>query len=133
MKKLEKNRIDKWLWAVRIYKTRQLASKECNAGKVKINGQRVKPSRLIKIHDIVTVQKRFVKFSYNVINLLDKRISAKLINNYIEDITPEEEIIKLKASKEYNIKTREKGLGRPTKRERRMIDKHKWDNLEKLS
>ena len=130
MEKLEKNRIDKWLWAVRIYKTRQLASKGCNSGKVKINDKRIKPSRSIKIHDIITVQKGFIKYSYKVVDFLDKRISAKLITNYIEDITSEEEIVKLKISNTYRVKSRKKGLGRPTKRERRKLDKQKWDNLE---
>ena len=124
-------RIDKWLWCVRIYKTRQIASKACTSGKVKINNKKIKPSRLINQNDIISIQKGYVKYKYEALNLLDNRISAKLVNNFIKNVTPKKELIKLKISKNIKLINREKGLGRPTKKERRKIDKYKWENLEK--
>tara|TARA_B100000029_G_scaffold405208_1_gene405488 strand:+ start:166 stop:543 length:378 start_codon:yes stop_codon:yes gene_type:complete len=124
-------RIDKWLWCVRIYKTRQIASKACTSGKVKINNKKIKPSRLINQNDIISIQKGYVKYKYEALNLLDSRISAKLVNNFIKNVTPKKELIKLQISKNIKLIDREKGLGRPTKKERRKIDKYKWENLEK--
>ena len=124
-------RIDKWLWCVRIYKTRQIASKACTSGKVKINNKKTKPSRLINQNDIISIQKGYVKYKYEALNLLDSRISAKLVNNFIKNVTPKKELIKLQISKNIKLIDREKGLGRPTKKERRKIDKYKWENLEK--
>ena len=130
MGEIEKIRIDKWLWAVRIYKTRQLACKGCNSGKVKLDGNRIKPSRLIKKKNIVTVQKGYINYKYEVINLLEKRISAKLSANYVNDITPEKETLKAKIIDNRKIDIRKKGLGRPTKKDRRVIDKNNWKTLE---
>ena len=124
-------RIDKWLWCVRIYKTRQIASKACNSGKVKINDKKIKPSRSVSQNDILSIQKGYVKFEFEVLNLLDRRISAKLVDDFVKDITPKNELIKLKISKNIKLFHREKGLGRPTKKERRKLDKYKWGNLEK--
>jgi len=124
-------RIDKWLWCVRIYKTRQIASRACNSGKVKINDKKIKPSRLINQNDSISIQKGYVKYKFEVLNLLDNRIPAKEVHNFIENITPEEELIKLKVSKNIKLINRERGLGRPTKKERRKLDKYKWENLEK--
>lgn len=124
-------RIDKWLWCVRIYKTRQIASKACNSGKVKINDKKIKPSRSVSQNDILSIQKGYVKFKFEVLNLLDRRISAKLVDDFVKDITPKNELIKLKISKNIKLFHREKGLGRPTKKERRKLDKYKWGNLEK--
>ena len=124
-------RIDKWLWCVRIYKTRQIAFKACNSGKVKMNNKKVKPSRLINENDTISVQKGYVKFKFKVINLLNNRIPAKEVYNFIKNITPKKELIKLQFSKNIKIINREKGLGRPTKKERRTLDKCKWENLEK--
>ena len=118
-------RIDKWLWAIRIFKTRALASKACAGGKVKIDGTAVKASRNIKINDIVQVRKGVVKYLYKVRKYAEKRMAAKLVLNFLEDITPEEELAKLKSAQKQPIQTREKGQGRPTKRERRMMDKLK--------
>ena len=124
-------RIDKWLWCVRIYKTRQIASKACNSGKVKINDKKIKPSRSVSQNDILSIQKGYVKFKFEVLNLLDRRIPAKLVDDFVKDITPKNELIKLKISKNIKLFHREKGLGRPTKKERRKLDKYKWGNLEK--
>ena len=115
-------RIDKWLWAVRIFKTRALASKACVGGKIKIDGTAVKASRNIKKNDIVQVRKGIIKYVYKVRKIAEKRMGAKLVPDFLEDMTPEEELAKLKSAKKQPIQTREKGQGRPTKRERRKID-----------
>ena len=116
-------RIDKWLWAVRIFNTRTLASEACAGGKVKINGTVVKASRNIQQNDIVQVRKGVVKYLYKVRKNAEKRMGAKLVPDFLEDITPEEELVKLKSAQKQPIQIREKGQGRPTKRERRNMDK----------
>ena len=116
-------RIDKWLWAVRIFKTRVLASKACAGGKVKIDSFAVKASRKIQIGNIVQVRKSVVKYMYKVCQISEKRMGAKLVPDFLEDITPEEELAKLKSAQKQSIQTRKKGQGRPTKRERRNMDK----------
>ncbi len=121
----EKNttRIDKWLWAVRIFKTRRLANEACSGGRVKIGGAAVKPSRSLKSGEIVQVRIGAVKNEYRVIKLAEKRMNAKLIPEFMEDITPVEETDKLTISKSIPVQTRKRGEGRPTKRERRKLDK----------
>ena len=116
-------RIDKWLWAVRIFKTRAMASEACAGGKVKIDGTAVKASRNIKKNDIVQVRKGIIKYIYKVRKIAEKRMGAKLVVDFMQDVTPEEELAKLKSAQKQPIQTREKGQGRPTKRERRNMDK----------
>ena len=116
-------RIDKWLWAVRIFKTRTLASEACSGGKIKIDGTAVKASRDIKAGDIIQISKGMIKYIYRVKNTAEKRMGAKLVPDFLEDMTPEEELAKLKSAQKQPIQTREKGQGRPTKRERRNMDK----------
>ena len=125
MAEIHTTRIDKWLWAVRIFKTRTMASEACAGGKIKIDGTAVKASRNIKKNDIVQVRKGVVKYLYKVRQIAEKRMGAKLIPEFLEDITPKEELAKLKSFQKQPIQTREKGQGRPTKRERRMMDKLK--------
>ena len=115
-------RIDKWLWAVRIFKTRAMATEACAGGKVKINDTAVKASRKIQAGDVIQVRKGVVKHLYCVLKIAEKRMGAKLVPNFLDDITPEEELAKLKSSQKQSIQIREKGQGRPTKRERRMMD-----------
>jgi len=115
-------RVDKWLWAVRVYKTRSQATEACRKGRILIGGQPVKPSRVLKIKDVVQVKKSPVLYSYRVLGLLGKRLSAKAIQEFVENITPVEELDKLKARDDFYI-VREKGTGRPTKKERRIMDK----------
>jgi ribosome-associated heat shock protein Hsp15 len=117
-------RVDKWLWAVRIYKTRNQATESCRKGKVTISGQAVKPSRVVRIDDVIEVRKSPVKYSYRVLGLLGKRLSAEAVKAYIEDVTPGEELEKRKIRDTFYV-SREKGLGRPTKKERRTLDKLK--------
>jgi len=118
-------RIDKFLWAVRIYKTRSLATEACNGNKVKFGGNSTKPSRQVKIGEEFTVTLGFINRTYKVLALLEKRVSAKIVSQYIEDLTPQEEIDKLKMEKFTSYVQRYKGTGRPTKKERRLIDKAK--------
>ena len=121
----EKNttRIDKWLWAVRIYKTRSIATQTCARGKVKIDGNTVKASRMVRKGDIIQVRKRVIKYEYKVLKIAEKRMGAKLVPDFLEDITPEEELDKLESAHKQPLQTREKGQGRPTKKERRVMDK----------
>ena len=118
-------RLDKFLWCVRIYKTRTLSSNTCNKKKVKVNDLVAKPSRLINVGDIIEVDKNHIFYKYKIIELVNVRISAKQVSTHILDITSETEINKLKIRKIYPYVLREKGLGRPTKKERRILKKNK--------
>ena len=122
-------RIDKYLWSVRIYKTRSLASDACKKGRVFLNGQQVKPSYIVNINDIFMVKKPPASFIFKVAGLPSSRISAKLVGNYIHDLTPESEKEKLATRLLPDSGFRVRGTGRPTKRERRNIDKLKGDML----
>ena len=120
-------RIDKFLWSVRIYKTRSIASDECRKGRIIINNIQVKPSRLITKNEIVTVKKPPVIFTYRVIEPIENRVSAKLVEQFVEDLTAEEERAKLDIKHSLALGYRDKGTGRPTKKERRLIDRIKDD------
>ena len=126
MGQVAKIRIDKWLWAVRIFKTRPISTDACNSGKVKIDGKSIKPSRSIKLNEIITVQKGIVKFVYEVSGLIETRVSAKIASENVNDLTSTEEKFKMKAASAQPVTTRDKGMGRPTKKDRRNIDKLKW-------
>jgi len=116
-------RIDKWLWAMRIYKTRNEAAEACKHGKVLINSIECKPSRMVKTGEIVTVRKLPVIYTYKVIALTENRQPAKNVAQYVENLTPQEELDKLDMKNIAVFVQRDKGSGRPTKKERRMIDK----------
>lgn len=118
-------RIDKWLWAVRIFKTRNQATTACKKGKILIKNKPVKPSRIIDIDDIVVIKKLPVVYTYRVKELLEKRVAARQVNQYIEDLTSDEELKKLKIRQMQNFIIREKGMGRPTKKQRRTLDRLK--------
>lgn len=118
-------RIDKWLWAVRIFKTRNQATTACKKGKILIKNKPVKPSRIIDINDIIVIKKLPVVYTYRVKELLEKRVAARQVNQYIEDLTSDEELKKLKIRQMQNFIIREKGMGRPTKKERRTLDRLK--------
>ena len=126
MGQVVKIRIDKWLWAVRIFKTRSISTDACNSGKVKIDGKSIKSSRSIKLNEIITVQKGIVKFVYEVSGLIEKRVSAKIASENVNDLTSREEKFKMQAASAQPVATREKGMGRPTKKDRRNIEKLKW-------
>ena len=116
-------RIDKFLWSVRIYKTRSIASDECRKGRIIINDIQVKPSRSVLKNEIILVKKPPVIYSFRVIEPIENRVAAKLVEQFIEDITPEEEKAKLDIKQAVGIVYRDKGTGRPTKKERRDIDR----------
>ena len=122
---MEKVRIDKWLWAVRIFKTRQSASDACSRGHVTITGQRVKPSRMLSQGEEISVKRDGMDWIYGVKGCIEKRVGAKLGSEYRLDLTPEEDIEAYKNIKSINRTgvRREKGAGRPTKKERRDLDK----------
>ena len=126
---LEKVRIDKWLWSVRIFKSRTLATDACKAGKVKISGTPVKPSYLVQREEVVEVRKNGFDLVFRVKDLIQKRVGAPIAVACYEDLTPAEELHKFrdwfigKASAEM----RGRGTGRPTKKERREIDQFKGD------
>ena len=115
-------RLDKWLWAVRIFKTRSDAADACRTNKVLVNGSYVKPSREMRVGDTVTVKKMPVVYSYRVVALVSSRQPAKEVPNYAENLTPQEELDKLFVPKLTIFVQRDRGTGRPTKRERREID-----------
>ena len=123
-------RIDKFLWAVRIYKTRSLAAEACRKGRIMINNVQVKPSRTVVSKEIITVKKLPVLYTYEVIEPIEMRISAKLAGNYIRDLTPEDEKLKLNIARTAGFGIRPKGFGRPTKKERRTIDRLNDTNLD---
>lgn len=114
-------RIDKWLWAIRVFKTRSLAADACKSNKITINNVIVKPSREIKIGDVITVKKLPVIYSYKVVELVNNRQPAKNVSLYALDMTPQSELDKLQ-QKISIYASRDAGAGRPTKRERREID-----------
>ena len=115
-------RIDKWLWAVRIFKTRAQAAEACAGGKVKIDSTAVKASRKIKPGETLLVRKGVIKYMYKVLKIAEKRMGAKLIIDFVEDLTSDDERAKLRSSHKQPLQTREKGQGRPTKKERRIMD-----------
>ena len=120
-------RIDKFLWSVRIYKTRSIAAEECRKGKILINNVQVKPSRIILDEEIITVKKLPVVFTYRVIEPIETRVSAKLVGQFIEDLTAENEKARINLKQAVGIVYRDKGTGRPTKKDRRVMDKLKED------
>jgi ribosome-associated heat shock protein Hsp15 len=114
-------RIDKYLWAVRVFKTRSLATEACKKGKVLVDEIAVKASRTVKSGDVIRVKKMPVIYSYRVKETIEKRVGAKIVHNHVEDITPAEELAKLEMQDDFYIK-RDRGTGRPTKKERRLLD-----------
>lgn len=124
----ETTRIDRYLWSIRVYKTRTEATDACKGNKVKVDGVAVKPSRLIKAGSVIEVRKGAVLYSYKVKALIENRIGAKLVPEYAENITPFSELDKLKSPVESFSLKRDRGMGRPTKKDRRDMDLI-WDNI----
>ncbi|MDR2937982.1 MAG: RNA-binding S4 domain-containing protein [Prevotellaceae bacterium] len=116
------SRIDKWLWCIRAYKTRSEAAEACKLGRVKVNGAEAKASRDVKAGDVISFRKTPVVYSYKVLAFPHSRVAAKLVPDFAENVTPQEELDKLNADHLTLFVHREKGTGRPTKKERRQID-----------
>ena len=115
-------RLDKWLWAVRLFKSRSLASDACRAGSVAVNELPAKPGRDVHAGEIVTVKQGLVLRTLRVIGVPRSRVGAKLVANFCRDLTPKEELEKGRERSVQQVLAREKGTGRPTKRDRRLLD-----------
>ncbi len=114
--------MDKWLWAARVFKTRGLASEACRLGRVTVNDQPVKPSRGVRINEVIVVRKEGMTLTYKVLRLLQQRVGAGVAKEYAEDQTPEEERLKARERSLAPLFHRPKGAGRPTKKERRALN-----------
>lgn len=119
---MESVRIDKFLWAIRVFKTRSEAAEACKGNRVKVNDADAKPSRDVKVGDVITVRKAAVYYKWKVQGLIENRVGAQLVPQYAENQTPQEELDKLKAPVETFFVKRDRGTGRPTKKDRRTID-----------
>lgn len=125
-------RIDKYLWCIRIFKTRSLATNACKKGQVKLDDTNVKPSKEVFGNEKITVRKNQINYQLKVLDIPPSRVGAKLVDLYRKDITPKEELEKtelLKYAKDYY---RKKGAGRPTKKDRRDIEDYTEDSYEDL-
>lgn len=125
----EEVRIDKYLWAIRAFKTRSEAADACKGNRVKVNDADAKPSRTVKIGDRIEVRKAAVHYSWRVIGLIENRVGAQLVPQYAENLTPQSELDKLKAPVETFFVKRDRGAGRPTKKDRRTIEEM-WDGID---
>ena len=122
MNQLDEIRLDKWLFAVRLFKTRGQATEACRRGKIKLNESQAKAAKSIKLGDIINIRQSPMIRSLEVIGLTERRIGAKLVENFAKDITPKEEWDKFYKSKSNRTENQNKSQGRPSKKERRLID-----------
>jgi len=120
-------RIDKWLWAVRLFKTRSIAIEACKKGRITIKGVTVKPSRTIKVGDIIEVRRPPIIYSFEVLNLAENRMGAKLVPEYMRDVTAPSQLEILELSKISGYVDRARGTGRPTKKDRRELEQFTED------
>ncbi len=115
-------RIDKWMWAVRIFKTRTIAAEACKKGRVAINGAQAKPARMVKPGDVIQVRKPPVTYSFKVLQAIEKRVGAKLVPDVMENVTTPDQYELLEMNRISGFINRAKGTGRPTKKDRRDLD-----------
>lgn len=118
----EQARIDKWLWAARIFKTRSLAADACKNGRVSINNVNVKPSHMVKVGETVSVRKPPVTYSFKILQTIEQRVGAKLIPEIYENVTTPDQYELLEMNRISGFVDRARGTGRPTKKERRALD-----------
>ncbi|MCL1937475.1 MAG: RNA-binding S4 domain-containing protein [Candidatus Azobacteroides sp.] len=123
-------RIDKWMWATRIFKTRTIAMEACKKNRVMVNGTVVKPSRMIKVGDTIQVRKPPMTYSFKALDLTANRVGAKLVPSYLENVTPPEQYELLELQKISGFVDRVRGTGRPTKKERRDLDSFSSSDTE---
>ena len=121
-------RVDKWLWAMRVFKTRTIATDACKKGRVTIGGNPVKPSRAIKEGDVIDVKKPPITYSFRVKRVTGNRLGAKLVPEYLENITPQSQYDLLEMTRISGFVDRRKGLGRPTKRDSRELSRFKEES-----
>jgi heat shock protein 15 len=124
---MEEIRVDKWLWAVRVFKTRSIATDACKKGRISIAGVTIKPSRVIRVGEVITVRKPPIEYSFRVIQLLGSRVGAKRVAEFMENVTPREQYELLELQRVSGFVDRAKGLGRPTKKDRRDLDQFAED------
>ena len=115
-------RVDKWLWTMRLFKTRSIAAEACKKGRVFINGVALKPSHLVRVGDVIQVKRPPVIFSYKIIDITNNRVEPKLVENFMTQVTSRDQLELLEMLKLDKANARAKGLGRPTKKERRSLD-----------
>ena len=126
----EEARIDKWLWAARIFKTRSVAADACKNGRVTVGGTNVKPSRMVKVGDTVSVRKPPVTYSFKILQAIEQRVGARLIPQVYENVTPPDQYELLEMTRISGFVNRARGTGRPTKKERRSLDAFIGPSLE---
>ncbi len=119
---MQEARIDKWMWAARIFKTRTVAAEACKKGRINLNGAQAKPARMVKAGDIIQVRKPPVTYSFKVLQPIEKRVGAKLVPEIMENITTPDQYELLEMSKISGFVNRAKGTGRPTKKDRRDLE-----------
>ena len=124
-------RIDKWMWAVRIFKTRTIAAEACKKGRISINGSYVKAARMIKPGDVIQVKKPPITYSFKVLQAIEKRVGAKLVPEVMENVTTPDQYELLEMSKISGFVDRARGLGRPTKKDRRELEQ--FTDLEMMN
>ena len=125
-------RVDKFLWAMRIYKTRSIATDACKCGRVKMNGTEVKPSRSFHVGDVFSVRKGPITYTYRILQLWGNRLGAKMVPEYLQDITPKEQLELLELARYAAQSGRDRGTGRPTKKDRREIEQFFSDDYNYL-
>jgi len=124
---MEEVRVDKWLWAVRVFKTRSIATEACKKGRVSIGGVTIKPSRTIRVGEVLTVRQPTIAYSPRVLQLLASRVGAKRVAEFMENVTPQAQYELLELQRVSGFVDRAKGLGRPTKKDRRDLDQFAED------
>lgn len=123
-------RVDKYLFAMRIYKTRSIAAEACKNGRVKMNAVELKPSRTFHVGDVFTVRKGPITYTYRILQLCENRVGAKLVGNYMQDITPPDQLEILELARLAAQSGRDRGAGRPTKKDRREIELFMSDDYD---
>ena len=122
LKYQETARLDKWLWAARIFKTRTIAADACKNGRVIVDGQVLKPARTVKVGEVVSVKKPPITYSFKILNAIETRVGAKLISEVYENVTDPKQYELLEMSRISGFIDRARGTGRPTKKDRRALD-----------
>lgn len=120
-------RIDKWLWAVRLFKTRSIAIEACKKGRITIKGITIKPSRMVKVGEIIEVRRSPITYSFEILQLAENRMGAKLVPGFMKDVTPPSQLEILELSRISGFVDRARGTGRPTKKDRRDLDQFAED------